>query len=121
MGYRAAVASSDGKVVNTHFGKASSFLIFEQQPDQSYKLIERRDVTPVCSGHEHQENALQNLLDILSDCQAILVSRIGVEADLALRCRGGQAYIITDFISSALETLTEYRKNADKDTDRIDI
>jgi len=110
MGYKVAVASSDGKVVNTHFGRASSFLIFEQLEDESYELIERRQVTPVCQGHDHGDDDLQNLLHTLSDCQGVLVSRIGVEADLALRCQGQQAYIITDFIPSALRTLTEYRK-----------
>jgi len=110
MEFRVAVASSDGKVVNTHFGRASSFLIFDQLEDESYELIERREVTPLCQGHEHDEDDLQSLLSTLSDCQGVLVSRIGVEADLALRCQGQQAYIITDFIPSALRTLTEYRK-----------
>jgi predicted Fe-Mo cluster-binding NifX family protein len=111
MGFRVAVASSDGKVVNTHFGKASSFLIFDQMQDESYVLIEKRDVKPVCHGHEHSEDDLQDLLAAISDCQGVLISRIGAEADLALRCQGQEAYIITDYIPSALRILTEYRKS----------
>jgi len=114
MGFRVAVASSDGKVVNTHFGKASSFLIFDQLQDESYDLVEYRQVKPLCSGNEHQENDLHKLIDILSDCQGVLVSRIGGEADLALRCRGLEAYTITDYIPSALGALTKYRKTHQK-------
>ena len=111
MGFKVAVASSDGKVVNTHFGRASSFLIFEQQHDESFELLEKRDVTPICRKHEHIEDDLQDLLDTISDCQGVLVSRIGVEADLALRCQGQESYIITDYIPAALQTMNEYRKN----------
>jgi len=111
MGFRVAVASSDGKVVNTHFGRASSFLIFDQLYGESYELIEKREVIPLCRGHEHREDDLQDLLDAISDCQGVLVSRIGVDADLALRCHGQEAYIITDYIPRALETLNQYRKN----------
>ena len=111
MGFRVAVASSDGKVVNTHFGRASSFLVFDQQQDESFELLEKRDVTPICREYEHHEDDLKDLLDTISDCQGVLVSRIGVEADLALRCQGQEAYIITDYIHTALQTLNEYRKN----------
>jgi len=111
MGFRVAVASSDGKVVNTHFGRASSFLVFDQQQDESFELLEKRDVTPICREYEHHEDDLKDLLDTISDCQGVLVSRIGVEADLALRCQGQEAYIITDYIPAALQTLNEYRKN----------
>jgi len=38
MSYEIAVASSDGKVVNQHFGKATNFLIFEVEGD-NFKYI----------------------------------------------------------------------------------
>ncbi len=47
MSYKVAVASSDGKFVNQHFGMAQQFLIFEIDDDE-YKFMElRRMLRPV--------------------------------------------------------------------------
>lgn len=51
MNYRIAVATSDGKQVDTHFGHASSFLILEVDEDTgSYEDVEERAVNAACGG-----------------------------------------------------------------------
>ena len=48
MAIRAAVASSDGKIINKHFGKADYFLIFELR-DGEFRYIEKRNTAPCCN------------------------------------------------------------------------
>ena len=40
MSFKVAVASSDGKYVNQHFGMAQQFLIFEIDDEGNYKFLE---------------------------------------------------------------------------------
>ncbi len=46
---RMAIASSDGKVVNQHFGRANKFFIIDvNKEDMTFKFIETRTAFPVC-------------------------------------------------------------------------
>ncbi|MCI6798648.1 MAG: NifB/NifX family molybdenum-iron cluster-binding protein, partial [Spirochaetia bacterium] len=48
--YKVAVASSDGKTVDTHFGHAQSFLIFEvDEQTGAFEDVEERDVRAACN------------------------------------------------------------------------
>ncbi len=47
MKWKAAVASSDGKVINQHFGRAKEFLIFEIT-NQEFQFLELRQNNPAC-------------------------------------------------------------------------
>ncbi|HWI55256.1 MAG TPA: NifB/NifX family molybdenum-iron cluster-binding protein, partial [Desulfobacteria bacterium] len=76
MSYKIAVASSDGKVVNQHFGRATQFLIFDIK-DGSYQFNELRKTSPFCKDREHDDDSLQKTVELVSDCKAVLVSQIG--------------------------------------------
>lgn len=78
--YKIAVASSDGIVVNRHFGRADTFYIYKIDEAGRHLLLETRNVTPVCSGGNHDNYALRNNINELADCKYILVSRIGTGA-----------------------------------------
>jgi nitrogen fixation protein NifX len=108
MSYRIAVASTDGKVVNQHFGKAEEFYIVEVEEDETYKSIEIRKVPPVCTGANHDDNAMQRNVEFLSDCRYVLVSRIGQGAENALDRHGITAYIIPGLIEESVNKLTSY-------------
>lgn len=86
---KVAVVSSDGKVINQHFGKASGFLIFEVD-DGNIRFIENRANTPVCGSAEygHSDNALSSTISLISDCNAVLCASIGSAAEEELRKRG---------------------------------
>lgn len=76
-----AVASSDGKVINQHFGKATRFLIIESDGEE-IKVFEVRENTPACGSLEyggHADDVLNRSISIISDCFAVLCSRIGGE------------------------------------------
>jgi nitrogen fixation protein NifB len=67
-----AVASSDGKSVNIHLGRASFFHIYGLDKG-NVKLIEKRTVFHI----QQEENRWGELANILSDCSVILVSQVG--------------------------------------------
>lgn len=76
---KVAVASSDGKIINQHFGKAAQFLIFELKKG-SYKFLGLRLNRPACQAGEftsHDPAGLEATLDNISDCKIVLCSRYG--------------------------------------------
>lgn len=101
---RVAVASSDGRYVNDHFGRARQFLVFEIKDDQ-FRFLEVRENVPPCLGGEHDDHRLARTVELFSDCRGVLVSRIGPGAIEALAARGIEAYVIPDFIDEALKRL----------------
>ena len=108
MSYKIAVASTDGKVVNQHFGRADQFYIIEVHDEGRYELIELRRLPPVCQGGDHDDDAIQRNVKSLSDCQYVLVSRIGQRAENELEGQGISVYIIPDIIEDALNKLISY-------------
>ena len=103
---KVAVASSDGRVINRHFGKADRFLIFEYQ-DGNFVYIQTRTVTPCCNMGEHQDNAFENAAKVLSDCSVIIVSKIGISAADYLESRGFAVYEAPFRIDAVLKKLAE--------------
>lgn len=112
MAYKVAVASSDGKVINQHFGRATQFLIF-QINDNKPEFIELRNTAPFCNGGEHDDNKLLSSAELLTDCRAVLVSQIGNGAVQVLKSKGVDAFDIKDLIEDALHSLIKYYARAD--------
>lgn len=106
MSIKAAVASSDGIVVNRHFGKADSFLIFELD-DDNFVYTETRKVVPCCNLGEHEDNGFDNTAKALSDCSIIIVSKIGTIAANYLESRGFAVYEAPFKINYVLKKLAE--------------
>lgn len=97
---RIAVASSDGKVVNRHFGSTPYFAVFDQEPSGTYRFVElRENRRPAC------RYGIQASLELLADCQAVLASRIGPEGLRALASRGIKAIEVRNFIAEALTAI----------------
>ena len=105
---RIAIASTDGKVINEHFGRAKEFLIVDIKSDGSYEFIERRAVAKLCSGGEHTQQALAASIDALYDCNAVLVSRIGTMAKRALELNKIPVFEQPDYIEDAIEKIAKY-------------
>ncbi len=80
-----AVASTDGKVIDLHFGDADQFLIFKIE-DGEGKFHEMRVKTPI-PVNNHQERWIASL-DLINDCKAVLCSKIGEEPTIELRKMG---------------------------------
>ena len=80
-----AVASTNGKNVDLHFGDANRFLIYEIN-DGEGKFQEIREKTEIPINN-HQERWVASI-DIIEDCKAVLCSKIGKEPMIELRKLG---------------------------------
>lgn len=108
--FRVAVASSDGIVVNRHFGRTDTFRIYRQEPDRTFTEEETIHIEPLCGEGGHEDLQLQKVSEYLSLYDAILVSRIGPTADEYMRQAGVPVYVITDYIQDALALLIENKR-----------
>lgn len=108
--YRVAVASSDGIVVNSHFGRAGKFYIYQISEEEELKLIEERKVVPVCEGGNHNDEKLNENLNRLKDCNFILASRIGDGAAFAASKKGIEGFEIPGIIEESILQLLKYIK-----------
>lgn len=110
MSIKVAVASSDGKYINKHFGMASQFLIFELNDDGTYEFLELRENKPACSVEGHSELSMEESVELISDCQAIIASQIGPGAIDILLKNNIDPYIAPTFIEDALKQLVLIKK-----------
>ncbi len=93
MVYRIAVASTDGIVVNQHFGHAQQFHIIEIDPENlTYSYAGTRVTERVCQGHFHNDSSFDKVIDVLSDVHAVIVAKIGQGASQQLESRGLTVY-----------------------------
>ena len=105
--WRIAIASTDGKVINEHFGRADRFYVTDIEVGQSPRFLETRPLLPACQDGEHTHQALAATVRILQDCQVVLVARIGPGARTELENCGILVFEYPDFIDRALEKLPE--------------
>lgn len=109
MNYKIAIASSDGKVVNQHFGRARVFYIARADSgDMTFTYEESRKAAPVCSGQEHDDAQLVALAAMLGDCDYVLVSRIGYGARAALEQNHIEAFELPGYIEDSIRRLLSY-------------
>jgi predicted Fe-Mo cluster-binding NifX family protein len=86
---KTAIASTDGKVVNQHFGRADKFYIVDVNEDTyEFRLTEERKTVPVCQSGDHNDTDMAEAVERLSDCDSVLVSRIGIRAKNEFEKRG---------------------------------
>lgn len=109
MKYRIAVASTDGKVVNQHFGRADTFYIVESESGTgTYAYRETRRLLPICEGGYHDDNNLLETVQQLKDCHYVLVSRIGYLAQLVLEQHGIGVFELPGLIPEVIPKMTAY-------------
>lgn len=101
---RIALASSDGKVINQHFGHATTFHVFDIV-DNTARFVESRDVNQCCNGGSHKISAFEKVANTLSDCKAIIVAKIGEGASAFLEGKGFEVFEAPYLISAVLEKL----------------
>lgn len=114
--YKVAVASSDGKTVDTHFGHAQSFLIFEvDEQTDAFEDVEERDVRAACNsqascgGRIEEGDSMDLAAKALEDVDYVLVAKIGPHAIRALARYNVTAYDIVLPIDEAIKKINEFR------------
>jgi predicted Fe-Mo cluster-binding NifX family protein len=106
-----AIASSDGKFVNQHFGRAQQFLIVEIKDDGSYEFLERRKNVPSCN--PTGESTTKDTIELISDVEGVLVSQVGPGAADRLIAHGIQPIIIPMLIDDALKKVYSLMQEED--------
>ncbi|MEQ8540567.1 MAG: NifB/NifX family molybdenum-iron cluster-binding protein [Coleofasciculus sp. D1-CHI-01] len=98
---RVAVASKGGGLVNQHFGHAKEFEIYDVDRDEAH-CIDRRSVTPYCQGGYGEADVLDTIMQTLSDCQAVMVSKIGACPKEQLQAQGIECVEAYDVIENVV-------------------
>jgi nitrogen fixation protein NifB len=99
-----AVATKGGGVVNQHFGHADEFWIYEGGKNWA-RLVGTRSVQRYCQGPSdcaEDEPVLDRTIRLLSDCAAVLCSKIGNGPREALAAAGIDAVECYDLIDTAV-------------------
>ncbi len=107
---RCAVATSDGFLVDQHFGRAKRFEVYEVAQGIEPRFVETRQVKRPCSGQGHSNDALDAVAAKLADCSFVVVARIGPGARAALAQRGIEAYEVVAETEAAIEKVMAYRR-----------
>ncbi len=84
---RFAVASKSGMIVDTHFGHAKEFYIYDYA-DGEVRFIGRRSVDQYCKGVEEcgeKEDTFQKIITTLDGCNGVIAMRIGAEPKRKLK------------------------------------
>jgi len=106
--YRIAVASTDGIVVNQHFGRADRFIIYRVDDGVVCPTGETIKVNPVCSGGDHNEESMLENINKISDCRYVLVSRIGQRAAMLTEQNGIIPMEIPGMIEESISKITAF-------------
>jgi len=110
MGYKIAIASSNGESVDQHFGQAKNFLIYEILQD-SVEFIEDREVEFVSDEAAHSDSNLGQLSILLKDCKAVFVVKIGEKASSYLHINGISSFSVNYSLNHIFTSLLKRQKN----------
>lgn len=109
MDVKIAIASNDGRNVDEHFGRARSFRIYRLH-DEGHEFVEIREIEAVCSGQNHNDDALNRTAKALSDCRGVVAAQIGAGAIDALLMYRIMAFTLPGQISEAIEVLVKAKR-----------
>ena len=104
MEVKIAVASSDGKNIDSHFGRACQFLVFIVE-DDGCRYLETRKSAPACEGQTHDDNRLEAAAALLADCQGVIVNQIGPGAVDVLIARRILPFAMSGDVDEGLRTV----------------
>ena len=76
MSVRVGFATTDGSLVNEHFGHAEFWDVYDIGNEADF--VETRKVKAECSCHN--KKVFDDMLTTLEDCQVLFVAKIGEEA-----------------------------------------
>ncbi len=110
--YLFAAASSNGKYIDRHFGQVEEFYIFRHD-NKGVRFIEKRTVGKYCSGSEdcgNEESKISKIVNTISDCNGVLVLRIGYEPSKVLKDKGIEIFQTCGSIEAAINNSVEKLK-----------
>ncbi|HBE18467.1 MAG TPA: nitrogenase cofactor biosynthesis protein NifB [Cyanobacteria bacterium UBA11149] len=102
-----AVATKGGGLVNQHFGHAKEFQIYEVDANEA-KFVGHRKIDHYCQSGYGEEATLEHTIKAISDCKAILVSKVGECPKADLQAAGlivVEAYDVIEKVARAFYDL----------------
>ncbi|NES95338.1 MAG: nitrogenase cofactor biosynthesis protein NifB [Desertifilum sp. SIO1I2] len=94
-----AVATKGGGLVNQHFGHAKEFMIYEVDANEA-RFVGHRKIDHYCQSGYGEEATLDNIIQTIGDCKAVLVSKIGHCPQAELQKAGIQSVEAYDVIET---------------------
>lgn len=111
--WKAAVASSDGKNVDRHFGKASLFYLIEIHPvSRSFRYLGFCPVTPFSGRKDagEAESRRKELQRSLTGCRYVLAQRFGFHARKELSDLGIEPFEVQGSLKEAVDYFCRNRE-----------
>ncbi len=103
-----AVASTEGNLVDLHFGDAYQFFIFEiKEGESQFKELRKKSDIPI---QNHKDRCVGSL-EIVEYCKTVICSRIGREPALELRKRGIKVIQVESKVKYAVEQCSQHMIN----------
>ena len=103
MSIRIGLASIDGGYVDQHFGSARYWQIYDIDGEGTF--VETRKTKPTCNGH--CEGGFEAQLEVLADCDALFVARIGEGAALTMLQKGKRVFEAAGPVEEIIEAVVE--------------
>jgi predicted Fe-Mo cluster-binding NifX family protein len=116
MAHRIAVTTTDRLTVFQHFGRAEAFHIVDIDGDV-YSFVEARRAESACREGGHDASRFDAILELLSDCEAIVTGKIGPGAAEYLLRRGMRVFEGPGVIEKVLDTIIARRMLEDRRED----
>ena len=103
MSVRIGLASIDGNYVDQHFGSARYWQIYDVGGEGVF--VETRKTKPTCNGH--CEGGFEAQLEVLSDCDALFVAKIGEGAALTMIRKGKRVFEAAGPVAEIIEAAVD--------------
>lgn len=98
---KVAVATTDGTLIDEHFGQANRFILYAVEEDGSYRELESREIKHPPQDHARAHSA-DTTVEQLRDVDAVLASQIGPAAAANLAGRGIKSFALKGSVDRAL-------------------
>ena len=101
---RFAVCTSDGRLINQHFGQVTAFGIYDYTEDGQVLFVESRPVDRFCRGPEADtdEDRIYTMIKVIEDCSCVLCTRMGYCPSQTLAEKKLDVYITYNLIEDGL-------------------
>ena len=144
MGYKMAVATSDGVNIDLHFGQTEVFTIYQVNEDGSYQVAEKRKVGEHGARGDSDESDVgatagcgsgngsgcgsgsgggggcgggrkkNIIIETIEDCKAVLCAKCGAGTETELGKKRIASFVIEKRIDEALEKIISYYAHTNK-------
>ena len=99
---KVAVASESGTYVDSGFGNTKRFMIFDVDKDKiTFEKAIDIDTNVNVYGKSHSEH-IENIVSLLSDCDAVIVAEIGPRPQSALEQNGKKVMVFSGDVEEAV-------------------